>query len=921
MTLLDTALLPHGGSWDERRPLHGQPRPRHVVPPAVPGRRVAALRPGHPVGLGGPRASGRGSIFTADGHLAVTVVQEGLIRVTRAVSRARLAAVALAVGPPRRVRRRLRPAADGDAPTTLDRPRHHDEHHRTTGPPTRPRSTTSTLATERGGHASTTPIGAGRPARHARPLRRRAGRAGPADRGRPTSRRRRAHRTGSSTTPVLDLSDRGDQRGRAGAARAGLLERRPPALRRSPRSSPTAAPWLGEFDVGDGTHDRRRRAAATLLDARPAVPEPQRRPAGPRPRRLPLRRPRRRRRAAATPTATARTPPTLLGKILRIDPEGGARAATGRTPSRRATRSPTASGAPEIWLLRRAQPVAVHVRPRQRRPLDRRRRPGRVGGDRPPPRRRRRRRRPRGATSAGTSMEGTPPVRRRRRTPTAACCPSSSTTTTTAAARSSAATCTGATAIPDLQGAYLFADYCRAGLSALTLGGRRDAVDGARTFDLPVAAGAVLRRGRRRRALPAPRRPARSCASWRDRDRRDRACPTTPRRSSTSPPRTSGPSPRTRGRWCPPGSPPRGSSTARPGPSWPAPSSATSPGSPSSCCSASTRPRSSPTCGGRRAGPASTTRTSTGRSGLTDVAEVDHAGVAPEPRAPGPSPASAGPPHLARTRRRRPPAASTWSSRMPLSTSRPPGATRRDEVGGEVEQRAPADVGDHHVEGLVRRSATGLERARTRSATPLAAAFASVAATASGSTSTATTSAAPSRRPPPRARRCRSRRRAPGRPAARGPRARRRRGGWTRGTRSRRPGPGRAPPPGRRRRAASARRDPRRVQHRRRGRPGRARPRSARRRGSRRRRRRAPTGAQRRVDRGEIGDVGGQAHPASRRGRPPARRTAGPARGRRRPAPPGRRRPRPAPRIRVRRHRRSCTGRVMARREEPGGPC
>ena len=47
MTLLDTALRPHGGSWDGRGPDDGEPRPRHVVPPAVPGRRVAALRPGH----------------------------------------------------------------------------------------------------------------------------------------------------------------------------------------------------------------------------------------------------------------------------------------------------------------------------------------------------------------------------------------------------------------------------------------------------------------------------------------------------------------------------------------------------------------------------------------------------------------------------------------------------------------------------------------------------------------------------------------------------------------------------------------------------------------------------------------------------------------------------------------------------------
>ena len=54
MTLLDTTLLPHGGELGRRGPVDGQPRPRHVVPPAVPRRRVAALRPGHAVGVGGP---------------------------------------------------------------------------------------------------------------------------------------------------------------------------------------------------------------------------------------------------------------------------------------------------------------------------------------------------------------------------------------------------------------------------------------------------------------------------------------------------------------------------------------------------------------------------------------------------------------------------------------------------------------------------------------------------------------------------------------------------------------------------------------------------------------------------------------------------------------------------------------------------
>ena len=83
MTLLDTALLPHGGSWDDEDLFMASLDHAMWFHRPVPGRRVAALRPGHPVGLrrARPRAGAASSRPTGD--LAVTVVQEGLIRVVR----------------------------------------------------------------------------------------------------------------------------------------------------------------------------------------------------------------------------------------------------------------------------------------------------------------------------------------------------------------------------------------------------------------------------------------------------------------------------------------------------------------------------------------------------------------------------------------------------------------------------------------------------------------------------------------------------------------------------------------------------------------------------------------------------------------------------------------------------------------------
>ena len=81
MTLLDSVLLAHGLAWEMAAGSRGQPRPRDVVPPSVPGRRLAALRPVVPV-AGGARGLAIGRLWTRDGRHVVSVVQEGLLRVT-----------------------------------------------------------------------------------------------------------------------------------------------------------------------------------------------------------------------------------------------------------------------------------------------------------------------------------------------------------------------------------------------------------------------------------------------------------------------------------------------------------------------------------------------------------------------------------------------------------------------------------------------------------------------------------------------------------------------------------------------------------------------------------------------------------------------------------------------------------------------
>jgi acyl-CoA thioesterase-2 len=83
MTLLDTALLPHGGAWQDQTMFMASldhamwfHRPFRADEWLLYSQDTPSASAG--------RGLGRGYIHTADGALAATVVQEGLIRVTRA---------------------------------------------------------------------------------------------------------------------------------------------------------------------------------------------------------------------------------------------------------------------------------------------------------------------------------------------------------------------------------------------------------------------------------------------------------------------------------------------------------------------------------------------------------------------------------------------------------------------------------------------------------------------------------------------------------------------------------------------------------------------------------------------------------------------------------------------------------------------
>ena len=80
MTLIGAALVPHGKVVASPGMQVGVAGPHDLVPPAVPCRRVVALRPALALGAPAARGLSLAPVFTQDGELVATVAQEGLIR-------------------------------------------------------------------------------------------------------------------------------------------------------------------------------------------------------------------------------------------------------------------------------------------------------------------------------------------------------------------------------------------------------------------------------------------------------------------------------------------------------------------------------------------------------------------------------------------------------------------------------------------------------------------------------------------------------------------------------------------------------------------------------------------------------------------------------------------------------------------------
>ncbi len=228
---------------------------------------------------------------------------------------------------------------------------------------------------------------------------------------------------------------------------------RAPPFRRSRRGRPRIAP-AGHLDPAPRAQRQpQRRPARSSARTAACTPAPA---------------------TAAAPTTAvddAEHPASLLGKILRFDPRGGRRRPHG------ARRQPVRQRGLGV---RPAQPVALLLRPRHRRPHDRRRRPGRIARrstSRPPPPAAGAASTTAGAASRARSPRRPTPTRTLRRRPLCATRPtappapparsSTSPTRATASARSRAATWSATRACRRSNGRYLYGDFCVGQLRSL----------------------------------------------------------------------------------------------------------------------------------------------------------------------------------------------------------------------------------------------------------------------------------------------------------------------------------------------------------------------------------------------------------------------------------------------------------------------